>query len=346
MTVLLIIAAIIGVIAIFAFAIGLLLLPFSKFRKAGKEVTRGSLFWMIASALVWGLFHDHLTDTKSTDLPKDAKATVEETHRLEAERKKELAGFPDMATKNAAKALGLKSYAAYQLRNDKAAIQRYCDWSDKAYPLARQRDSEYDANPNEDARAKIYQKYEALQQQLLTATVAPLGIEEWEFTQLSINAHWDFYCRAQKRNWVVITKEMARAASRSDAKEAVKSLNGFYLENLNNGTSHFFDNNRFSSVRCTWENYNGMRFVGCKLQSFSYVSDWDIFVVARLADGRLAVSPINGKTSQHVTSSGKSKHLNRIAQARTYLDGYGEPRTYLAEYAGLIDIQAVRQLFE
>jgi len=359
-----VVLTLVGLFALIALPASLVMLLFKKLRKRGLQIFFVAMIGVTVSA--WGIGQiPQMAETSAKEegyrsandkrLAEQAGYTSakewnenreEAIAKLEVEHKQNLAGFPDLKTKEAADKAGITRYEAYRLLTNAQAISRYCAYAVKSLGMDQAKHTEMDATSDEAALSKIGDKYEAIQRQLLDKFNNDLELVDFEYVNLSTAGHWDWHCRAAERGWALITQEQAKAASRSDAKEAVQSLNGFYLESLNQGTSHFFDNNRFSSVHCTWESFGGMRFAGCKLQSFSYVSDYDVFVVGRLADGRLAVSPINGKTSQHVTSSGKSERLNQIAQSRIYLEGLGEPRTYLAEYAGQIDINAVIDLFK
>jgi len=247
----------------------------------------------------------------------------------------EVAGFPSKQVAEQAAALGWKSYATYRLRNNGDAIALWCEMDTTQRALSHQRDAELDANPGEDARNEITGRYETIKRELTVNLASQLGIKEWELNKLSMNAPWPTYCRAKNKGWAVVTPELAAGTSRADAKEAREALYYFYLGNLSAGTSPFFDNNRYSSVNCKWENVGDMRVVGCKLQSFSAISDWDLFTVARLKNGRLAVAPMNGDTSTHITSLGDLNYV-QIADF---------PRAYLAEFAGEVDYTTLREEF-
>jgi hypothetical protein len=359
-----VIFVLIGLFTIIALPVSLIMMLFKKRRVRGLQFFFASMIGLAIS--VWGIVqipetaensakeegYQSARDKRLAELAgyksaEEWNENREETvAKLQEEHEQNLAGFPDLRTKVAAEKAGITRYEAYRLLSNEDAIARYCAYTARSFSMEKAKQSELDATADKDTQNEVWDKYEAIQRQLLDKLNTDLGLVEFEYINLSNAGDWNWHCRAAERGWALITQEQAKATSRSDAKEAVQALNGFYLENLNQGTSHFFDNDRFSSVHCTWENFDGMRFAGCKLQSFSYVSEYDVFVVGRLADGRLAVSPINGKTLQHITSSGKSERLNQVAQSRTYLEGLGEPRTYLAEHTGQIDISAVVDLFK
>ncbi len=242
--------------------------------------------------------------------------------------------------------MGLKTYHAYSQRADENAIRQYCEWVNKSFELSKLRDIQFEANGSEKEQAKVHENYETRQRKLLTETASALGMENWEFSQLANTAHWDFHCRAYENGWNVITTEQALAATRSDAKAASDSLTAFYLKNLNDSTSYFFDPSRYSTAHCHWDNFDGKRFVGCQLRSFSGSSRWDVFLVARSNDGKLLIAPVSGKARQHLTRSGKSEKLDSIARNRTHVEAYGEPRSHLAEYADLIDVGELQAVFD
>ncbi|AXT41569.1 hypothetical protein D1821_03780 [Phaeobacter inhibens] len=247
------------------------------------------------------------------------------------------AGFPSFrAAALAKKELGVKSFEAIQLRDNNDAIARWCDMSSRMFALSRQRDAEMVANPGEQARRDIFGKYDALQRELQVNLASQLGIAEWELNNLSMNAAWATHCHAKNRSWGTITPKLAAATSRSDAKEALKALRAFYKISLERGASPYFDNNRFAAVTCRHDTVDDLHLVGCILQSFSNPSTWDVFVVGRLQNGQLALAPINGLTSSHITSAGDLKSF-QVPNA---------PRARLAEFARQIDQSAVDALFD
>ncbi|UTS81861.1 hypothetical protein OL67_002956 [Phaeobacter piscinae] len=247
------------------------------------------------------------------------------------------AGFPSFrAAALAKKELGVKSFEAIKLRDNDDAIARWCDMSARMFALSRQRDAELEANPGEQARRDIFGKYDALQRELQVNLASQLGIAEWELNNLSMNAAWATHCRAQNRSWGTITPKIAAATSRSDAKEALKALRAFYKMNLERSASPYFDNSRYGAVSCKRKNVDDQHLVGCILQSFSTPSTWDVFVVGRLQNGQLAVAPIDGLASSHITSVGDLKSFQAP----------NAPRARLAEFAGQIDQSAVAALFD
>ncbi|MBQ4824317.1 hypothetical protein J4729_07095, partial [Leisingera sp. HS039] len=216
------------------------------------------------------------------------------------------------------------------------AIAQWCDMSTQVFALSRQRDAEMEANPGEQARRDILGKYDTLQRKLQVNLASQLGIAEWELNNLSMNAAWATHCRTKNKGWGVITPELAAATPRSDAKEALKALRAFYKMNLERGTSPYFDNKRYGAVSCRRENVDDQHLVGCILQSFSNPSTWDVFVVGKLQNGQLALAPINGLTSSHITSVGDLKSFQAP----------GAPRAHLAEFTGQIDHAAIHKLFD
>lgn len=321
----------IGFLSLVAIPVGLIMLLFKKQRKRGLKTLAGAVLAFAVYAVGLSQYQD-----------KNSEVAQKESER----QRSDLEGFPDAESRSAAHVMGLKTYNAYSKRADKNAIQQYCEWVDKAFELSKQRGVEFDENNSESSREKIYEKFELLQAELLTKTSSALSMENWEFSQLANTAHWDFHCRAYEKGWKVITLVEAQAANRSDAKEASDSLTAFYLQNLNDGTSYFFDPSRYSAAHCHWDNFDEMRFVGCQLRSFSGSSGWDVFLVARSNDGKLLIAPVSGKARQHLTSSGKSENLDSVAKNRTYVEAYGEPRSYLAEYAGMINVGELLAVFD
>lgn len=272
---------------------------------------------------------------------REAQAKAAEEARLKA-----LAGFPDHQTQSAAKAAGIARYEAYRLINNNKAITRYCAYKTQAVIFEQDKHSRMDRQTTEAAKNKVWEEYEALQQKLINKLNTDLDLVDFEFLHVSLAGHWDTYCRANEDNWSVLTQTQAKAVTRSDAKEAQRALNAFYLYNLNNQTTPFFDQRKFSAVDCTWDNYTDMRFVACKLHSLSYKSKWQMFLVGRIDGGRLAVYPINGDTSGKMNNTQARFHDENFYK-RIFIKAYEEPHAYLARYAGpRIDINAVRKLFE
>ncbi|MFV1530357.1 MULTISPECIES: hypothetical protein [unclassified Phaeobacter] len=349
MNVIIIILAVIAVASSFSIWAGLVMLFFKSRRKKGARIAAISLFNIVvlggAGAVLqekYGTAPDaSLTATQTTGSEASiiASAATTSTTTTPAQSTNapawKVAGFPSQKVAEQAAALGWKSYSTYRLRNNGDAIALWCEMDTTQRALSHQRDAELNANPGEEARKEITGRYDALQRDLTANLASQLGIKEWELNKLSMNAPWPTYCRAKSKGWAVVTPELAAGTSRADAKEAREALYYFYLGNLSAGTSPFFDNDRYSSVNCKWENVGDMRVVGCKLQSFSAISDWDLFTVARLKNGRLVVAPMDGQTSTHITSLGD---LNYVQVADF-------PRAYLAEFAGEVDFTTLREEF-
>jgi len=340
----------IAVVSSFSIWVGLIMLFIKSRRKKGARIVVVSLFNIVvlggagaALQAKYGTDPDaRLTakQTTSAGAPITTSARTSPTTDAPAQSTNEpawkVAGFPSSrAAAQAQNVFGVKSFEAYQLRNNAEAIGQWCEMKAAQRTLSHQRDAELDTNPSEEARKEITERYGTLQQELQMNLASQLGIKEWELNKLSMNAPWPTYCRAKSKGWAVVTPELAAETSRSDAKEAREALYYFYLGNLSAGTSPFFDNDRYSSVNCKWENVGDMRVVGCKLQSFSAISDWDLFTVARLKNGRLLVAPMDGQTSTHITSLGD---LNYVQVADF-------PRAYLAEFAGEVDFTTLREEF-
>lgn len=272
---------------------------------------------------------------------RQTKAMAAEEARIKA-----LNGFPDLKAQLAAKAAGIARYEAYRLLQDRNAITRYCTYNDEGHAIEKAKHAEMDTTSDDAKQTKIWDKYETSQKQLLSDFNAELGLQGYELTSLSIAGHWLSYCRASEENWSVLTEQQTKDASRSDADDAKEALNAFYLWNLSNETSPFFSKKRFSAVSCQGETLNDMRFVGCQLMSVSYKSKWQMFVLGRLDNGNLAVSPINGDTSGKLNIA-QARFYDSADNKRIFVQAYDQPRAYLANYAGQrIDIQVVRQLFE
>jgi len=270
-----------------------------------------------------------------------AKEQAEQEARLQA-----LAGFPDEQTQQAAKNIGITRYEAYKLISNERAITRYCAYKTQAVIFEQDKHSRMDRQTTEAAKNKIWEEYEALQQKLIDNLNNDLALVDFEYVKVSQAGHWDTHCRAREDNWSVLTEQQAKAATRSDAKEAQKALNAFYLYNLNNQTTPFFNQNQYSAVDCTWGNHNGMRFAACKLHSLSYKSNWQMFLVGRIEGGRLAVYPINGDTSGKLNNT-QARFHDESFEKRIFIKAYEEPHAYVARYAGTrIDTNAVRRLFD
>jgi len=95
----------------------------------------------------------------------------------------------------------VKSFEALQLRDNEDAITRWCDMSAQMFALSRQRDTEMEANPGEQARRDIFGKYDVLQRDLQVDLASHLGIAEWELNNLSMNAAWATHCRSKNKGW-------------------------------------------------------------------------------------------------------------------------------------------------
>lgn len=343
-----IILALIAVLASFTLVASIIMLFVRNWRRKGKRLALLSLATIIVAPAI-GMNLDGQQDEEEQIT---AKENTQETQQLtdtkstEDTSVKALNGFPDQETLSTAKSLGINRYEAYKLLKDETVITRYCAYSAQANILEQDKHSQMDAVQSEDAKNAIWDKYEKLQKQLIDSLNNDTGMVGLEYVQASIAGHWPFYCRAAEDNWSVITEEQAKAATRSDAKEAKDALNAFYLLNLNEEASPFFSKQRYSAVSCDWENHNDMRFVGCQLVSLNYKSNWQMFLVGRLDNGKLAVNPINGDTSGKLDVT-QARFYDEVSGKHIFIQAYEQPRAYLAKYAGArIDIKAVRDLFK
>ena len=273
--------------------------------------------------------------------------------KLEAERKNAeearivaLQGFPNEDTQQHALSLGIKRYEAYRFLNDQQAIARYCAHSVQANIFEKDKHRQMDVVKTEAEKNEIWNKYEAFQKKLIDKLNNDLGLEGFEFVEVSGKGFWDTHCRAAEQNWSVITEDQAKAATRSDANNAKDALLLFYLFNLEKGATAFFNKQRYNTASCEWENHNGMRVVGCRLQSFKSQSQWQMFLVGRLESSRLAISPIDGGTIRNLNNT-LALFQDQAFNKRIFIEGQNQSAAYLARYAGpAIDINTVRGLFK
>lgn len=341
----------IAVVSSFSIWVGLIMLFIKSRRKKGARIVVVSLFNIVvlggagaALQAKYGTDPDaRLTakQTTSAGAPITTSARTSPTTDAPAQSTNEpawkVAGFPSFrAAAQAQNVFGVKSFEAYQLRNNAEAIGQWCEMKAAQRALSHQRDAELDTSSGEEVRKEITGRYDALQRELTTNLASQLGIKEWELNKLSMNAPWPTYCRAKSKGWTVVTPELAATTSQSDAKEALAALRGYYDMNLKGNRSSYFDSSRYAAVTCRRKAVDGLHLVGCILQSFSNPSSWDVFVVGRLQNGQLAVAPIDGLASSHITSVGD---LNSFQAPNA-------PRARLAEFAGQIDQSAVAALFD
>ncbi|MBQ4808092.1 hypothetical protein J4717_11495 [Phaeobacter sp. HS012] len=308
-----------------AVLVGLVMLLFRSRRRKGAWLATGSAFSaLVCTAALGGVLGEGLADASSGKA--SAPLALESaTDRVET-----------ASAATAPSSDGQAITTASQLRNNAEAIARWCEMKAAQRTLSQQRDAELDANLGEKARKEITGRYDALQRDLTVNLASQLGIKEWELNKLSMSAPWPTYCRANSKGWAVVAPELAAATSRSDAKEALAALRGFYEMNLKGNRSSYFDNSRYAAVTCRRKAVDGLHLVGCILQSFSNPSSWDVFVVGRLQNGQLAVAPIDGEASDHITSVGDLK---------SFQAPYA-PEARLAEFAGQVDQSAVDELFD
>ncbi|UWR75803.1 hypothetical protein K4L04_15330 [Phaeobacter inhibens] len=307
-----------------AVLVGLVMLLFRSRRRKGARLAAGSAFSTLVCTAALGVVLGEETADASGGKG-SAPLVLENTPNR-------------METASAATAPGSDgptATTASQLRNNAEAIGQWCEMKAAQRALSHQRDAELDTNPSEEARKEITGRYDALQRELTVNLASQLGIKEWELNKLSMNAPWATYCRARSKGWAVVTQELAAGASRSDAKEALAALKAFYEMNLKGSRSPYFDNSRYAAVTCRRKAVDDQHLVGCILQSFSTPSSWDVFVVGRLQNGQLAVAPIDGLASSHITSVGDLKSFQAP----------NAPRVRLAEFAGQVDQSAVDALF-
>jgi hypothetical protein len=349
--VIIIILAVIAVASSFSIWVGLVMLFFKSRRKNGARIAVVSLFNIVVLGGVgaalqakYGTDPDAgLTATQTTDpeAPIIASAETTSTTTAPAQSTNEpawkVAGFPSFrAAAQAKNVFGVKSFEAYQLRNNAEAIGQWCEMKAAQRTLSHQRDAELDTSSDEEGRKEITGRYDALQRELTKSLASQLGIKEWELKKLTMNAPWPTYCRAKSKGWAVVTPELAAATTQSDAKEALAALRGYYDMNLKGNSSPYFDNSRYAAVTCRRKAVDDLHLVGCILQSFSNPSSWDVFVVGRLQNGQLAVAPIDGLASSHITSVGDLKSFQAP----------NAPKARLAEFAGQINQSAVDELFD
>ncbi|MEP3525065.1 MAG: hypothetical protein ABJN24_06535 [Hyphomicrobiales bacterium] len=310
-------------------------------REAGFESVseyREALSFNITSAEEWREKREELIAVRN------ARRKAEQKNAKEA-RTAALRGFPDEDTKRHAESLGIKRYEAYRLLNDEKAIARYCSHSVQANIFERDKNSQMDAVNTEAEKNEIWNKYEALQQKLIDNLNNDLGLEGFEFVEVSGKGHWDIHCRAAEQNWTVLTEAKAKVATRADANEVKEALQIFYQFNLEKQASPLFNKQRYDYAVCEWENHNDMRFVGCQLRSNRVRSNWQMFLVGRTESGRLAISPIDGGTIGNLNST-VARFKDQTFNNRIFIRGHGQSAAYIASYAGpRIDINAVRGRF-
>ncbi|MEY8832849.1 hypothetical protein AB9K29_06845 [Phaeobacter italicus] len=308
-----------------AVLVGLVMLLFRSRRRKGARLAAGSAFSALVCTAALGVVLGEETADASGGKAPAPLALENASGRME--------------TASAATAPGSDgptATTASQLRNNAEAIGQWCEMKAAQRALSHQRDAELDTSSGEEVRKEITGRYDALQRELTTNLASQLGIKEWELNKLSMSAPWPAYCRAKSKGWTVVTPELAATTSQSDAKEALAALRGYYDMNLKGNRSSYFDSSRYAAVTCRRKAVDGLHLVGCILQSFSNPSSWDVFVVGRLQNGQLAVAPIDGLASSHITSVGD---LNSFQAPNA-------PRARLAEFAGQIDQSAVAALFD
>ncbi|UWR84926.1 hypothetical protein K4L05_02290 [Phaeobacter inhibens] len=308
-----------------AVLVGLVMLLFRSRRRKGARLAAGSAFSALVCTATLGVILGEETADASGGKGSAPLVLENASDRMETASAATVPGSDGPTTTTAS-----------QLRNNAEAIGQWCEMKAAQRTLSHQRDAELDTNPSEEARKEITERYGALQQELTMNLASQLGIKEWELNKLSMSAPWPTYCRAKSKGWAVVTPELAAETSRSDAKEALAALKAFYGMSLKGGRSSYFDNSRYAAVTCRRKAVDDQHLVGCILQSFSNPSSWDVFVVGRLQNGQLAVAPIDGLASSHITSVGD---LNSFQAPNA-------PRARLAEFAGQIDQSAVAALFD
>lgn len=287
-------------------------------------------------------------------LPKAAKQSIDrdnepstQPQQTAASKKKLAVVQPDEENLPKTVAQNIKRAETHRLINDRNAIDRFCKYEVQSYALSDEQTAKMAAAKDASNRDAIWAEYQNKQTQLLEQINAELGLEGNEFIKLSKAGYWNWYCRAAEMNWKVLTVQNAKAATEKDADEAERALIAFYLYQLDNETSYFFDRERYSTPSCRNNQLDGKQFVACRLRSISYATKWQMFILGRDSSNNLLVAPINGDTENNITRSGKSKKLDKIARNRTYLEAYDEPRAYLAKYAGPpFLIKRVQKLFE
>lgn len=213
-----------------------------------------------------------------------------------------LGDFPDQQTQLVANEAGIQRYAAYRLIEDRDAITTYCAFNEQSYELAADKDLQVDATTDEALVRQLEVAHEEAQQILLRETNQTLGLEEYEIHTLAIAGHWLAYCRAQEEGWAVLTANMARSASRGDARAAEDAISAYYMYRLYNRPSNFFNRERFGSVSCARQTYEDLRIVGCRMQSLAEVTAYDLFVIGRDEEARLLVSPLTGPSQTNLAS--------------------------------------------
>lgn len=259
-------------------------------------------------------------------------AEKEKARLIKQERIKQLAGFPDQATKIKAEAMNIKRYEAYRALTDIEVINQYCQYREQLHQSSIARNAQLDAASTKSKRIEINDAFDLAQDELTQAFTSFANITEWEILTLEQAGGWIDQCRAKARGWIVINEAEAKAISRKEANAARTAIHLSYLDLLEKNASGFFDSSRYKTAICNWENHKNLRLVGCRMRGWEGYSDWSVYVIGRSQQGHFAAAPINGLTVDHITLSGRSKG--------NILPIYMEEMVYLASYTFELDIDA------
>jgi hypothetical protein len=284
-------------------------------------------------------FKDHDDKLKFQKRNKALALEKEQAAQAEALREK-LGGFPDEETLQAAANAGIDRFEAYRLLNNDTVISKYCSYSAKSNQIAETKLAELDQATDESVKTKIWEKYEIIQDKRLSTFNYEIGLKDLEYLTLANAGFWNWHCRAAEENWDVFTPAQAARITYDNARLAKENLEDFYITNLYEIKMPFIVNDKSLSVACSVKDLKDRHYLGCYFTaSGGKISQHIIYTLGKSDDGRLLLSPLNGKASGH------AKGLGVKQGSRTYLQGQLSGKVYLARIADSEDISAVLDLF-
>lgn len=245
--------------------------------------------------------------------------TTEEIEPQISEKWKTL-GFANIKEYAEAAKIGMSNPKAYALRRDKEVIKPFCTYADKSYKISDQANARVQkAGDNQTKIQKAFKWEEDNQVALRAELLKQIPLTDSEITILSGAMHWQLYCDAYDKNLEIIDRDLAERSNEEWAEKAGRGISAYFIWRLENTTSTYFDNQRYSAVNCRNEKIDGLFIVACKLRSLSASSQTIYFVTARGLGGKVLAAPLKHRELVFDTSE-------RVFEA------YGEPKFYLSGY--------------
>lgn len=160
------------------------------------------------------------------------------------------------------------------------ALPSYCDWVLRSEEIYRQADQKFGQNVDGEQCNKKQEWRRSLDAKAAEKLSAETGLDYATIQGAASEGNWEQRCIAREAGLISVDEEQAKAASQKDSSVVRDALELYYHERLKSDPDHFFDPEKYSTVRCRELEIDGFRFVGCNLISRALNSGDDVYLVS------------------------------------------------------------------